>query len=314
MAKRRVIGIDVGGTAVKLGAVALDDPPRALAHATWEGHTALDRDAALDELARRVEDLAAEAGWDAPEAVGLGLPGLVEVPEGRLHAAPNLLAWTDVPLADELSRRTGLPVRVGNDATNFARAEWLWGAGRGARHALFLTVGTGIGGGLVVDGRLLTGAHGFAGEPGHVTLDRHGPPCACGGRGCAELYLGNDAIVARARGRGDLDEVLSAGATPRTLAEAAAAGNRAAREVWNETGTILGDLLVGLVNVLDPERVIVGGGVGGAGELLLAPARDRLATASLVGREGGVTVAAAALGAQAGLLGSAGLWALHGDS
>ena len=314
MAKRRVIGIDVGGTAIKLGAVALDDPPRAVVDATWEGHKALPREAALDELARRMDAVAEEAGWDAAEAVGLGLPGLVESPAGRLHAAPNLAAWTEAPLAEELGRRTGLPVRVGNDATNFARAEWLWGAGRGARHAVFLTVGTGIGGGLVVDGRLVTGAHGFAGEPGHVPLDLDGPSCPCGGRGCAELYLGNDAIVARARRRGDLDDLLAAEATPRALAEAARDGNRAAREVWNETGAILGELLVALVNVLDPSVVVVGGGVSGAGDLLLDPAREKLATASLVARQGEVTVVAAALGARAGLLGSAGLWAGDPDS
>jgi len=315
---RRVVGIDIGGTAIKLGAVELGvdaagDEPRIVHSTSYEGHTIDPLPERIDRMTRAIRAVETAAGWDAADAVGVGIAGLVDQELGGPAASPNLESWTGWPLRRELARATGQRVRVENDATAFALAEWLWGEGRGADDALFLTLGTGIGGGLVSGGRILRGSRGFAGEPGHMTLDPGGARCACGNQGCAETVVGRDAVIRRARehpgfaadpllgDKGDL--------TPRDLHEAATRGSVVARDVWRETGEALGRLLVSLVNLLDPERIVVGGGLAQAGELLLEPAGELLAKRSMVGRRTRPRLVPARFGTEAGLLGAAGLWA-----
>jgi glucokinase len=206
----------------------------------------------------------------------------------------------------------GLPVRVDNDVNAFALAEWRWGAGEQKSNVVFLTLGTGIGGAVIADGRLIRGSGGFAAEPGHATLVLEGIPCPCGNRGCAERYVGSRAIVdaALAHPGYGADPQLGAMVTlsPETIAEAARQGSAVAGEVFESAGVALGGLLVTLVNIFNPDSVVIGGGVAQAGDLLLDPARKHVARCSLVARYAPPAILSAALGEPAGVLGAAALF------
>jgi len=308
---RRVLAADIGGTSVKLGAVEVGGGHRLVARGFIDGHADRDPDAVLDEMARSLTALAAEAGWSEVDGVGVGSAGLINSQTGVIEISPNLPTWTGYALGPGLARRLDLPVRVDNDVNVFTLAEWMWGAGARLPNVVFLTLGTGIGGGIVADGRLLRGAHGFAGEPGHVTLQMDGIECPCGNRGCAERYVGNKDMVAAARrhpGYAGDDRLSQADPlTPEVISRAAAAGSKVAAEVMHEAGVALGALLVTLVNLLNPERVVIGGGVAQAGPLILDPARAHLLRHSLVARHGPPEILPAGLGAEAGLLGAAAL-------
>jgi glucokinase len=308
MSMERIFGVDVGGTGIKMGAIVASDPPRVL-----------DTDLLLQEVDRpvgktvamvasRLKDLARSVGWDRADGIGIGSAGLIESAKGRIAFSPNLPAWAGAVLSDLFSRELDLPVRVDNDVNAFALAEWRWGAGERARDVVFLTIGTGVGGAFVSDGRLIRGANGFAGEPGHMTLVMDGIPCPCGNRGCAERYVGSQGITDAARqhpdfGQDPLSELDPI--TPEDLSRAAREGSRVAREVLAETGEKLGAILVSLVNVFNPDRVILGGGISQAGGLLLDPAREHLSKRSLVARHAPPKVLPAALGEHAGVLGAA---------
>jgi len=304
----RLLGIDVGGTGIKMGAVLAGDPPRIL-----------ETDLLLQEVDRpvgrtvavaseRLRALVAAVGWDGVDGVGIGSAGLIERDPGRIAFSPNLPAWTGASLPDLFRREFRVPIRMDNDVNAFALAEWRWGAGARAAHVVFLTLGTGIGGAVIAAGRLIRGARGFAGEPGHATLIQDGIPCPCGNRGCAERYVGAQGIVDAARRHpGFESDPLSEidPLTPEDLSRAAAEGSTMAREVLAERGVALGGLLVTLVNIFNPERVVIGGGIAQAGAFLLDPARDHLARCSLVARHAPPEVLPAALGEHAGLLGAA---------
>lgn len=310
--RRRLFGIDVGGSSVKLGAVEITDIPRIAAQEVFHAHDRTPADPVFAELAGRVRAIARDLGWGTVDGVGLGVPGLVHHARRELIAAPNLASWNGLAVGALFEKHVPCAVRVDNDANAFALAEWLWGAGRGASDAVFLTLGTGIGGGVVAGGHMLRGVPGFASEPGHMIIERDGVPCKCGSRGCAERYVGIEALVGYAeRHPRRADDPFLDGAielTPKRLFEAAEAGSEVAREVWAEAGRALGVLLANLTNLLNPERIVIGGGIGQAGEWILGPARAVLGERSVVARHAPPAVVPAALGADAGLLGAAGLF------
>jgi glucokinase len=252
-----------------------------------------------------------DAGWDDVEGVGIGSAGLIRRDSGEIVYSPNLPGWTGAPVRSLLADALPWPVRMDNDVNAFALAEWWWGAGRGALDAVFLAIGTGIGGALITDGRLLRGSTGFAGEPGHTTLVLDGIVCPCGNHGCAERYIGAEGLVEAAeRHPGFRSDPVLAEAdplTPKVLAEAADGRSMVAADVMNDAGRALGGLLVSLVNLTNPEVVVIGGGVAQAGDLILEPARDHLRRHSLVARHSAPRVLPAALGETAGLLGAAAL-------
>ena len=312
------IGVDVGGTRIKAGLVdraghlvkasggdspgRMTDPAKAV-EATVE---------VVHDLLRRLDPATAIVG------VGVGVAGFVDGGSGEVVYAPHL-AWRNEPLAQVLQARLGLPVVVDNDANAAAWGEHRFGAGRGVRHLVMVTLGTGIGGALVVDGQLWRGAGGLAGEFGHMVVVPQGRACECGNHGCWEQYASGS--VLRRSGRAILQ-----GGGPRASAllgrcgedadrlsgqdvtSAARAGDPAALEAIEEVGRWLGMGLANLAAALDPSGFVIGGGVSEAGEMLLVPARAALA-AQLPGRGYRPLpwVRAAALGAQAGVVGAADL-------
>jgi glucokinase len=247
-------------------------------------------------------------------AIGVGAAGLVDVAEGTLRFAPNL-AWRELPIAARMRDALGLPCQLDNDATVAAYGEFRFGAGRGYRHLLLVAVGTGIGGGIVSDGRLYRGAHGFAAEIGHIIVDPKGPPCGCGNRGCWEQVAAGRAIdrlgreaarehersILRRLAEGDPEKVTGA-----LVTEAARQGDEPALRVLSEVGRRLGEGIGGLVNILDPQIVVVGGGAILAGDLLLDPARAAFLDAvQAPEHRPRVPIVAAQLGNDAGAVGAA---------
>jgi glucokinase len=304
---RSAVGIDIGGTKVAGLRVAEDG-------------SVLDRQerpTPADDVGATVEvvtDLAAELTSAGGEAVGVGAAGMVDFATGTLRSAPNL-AWREIRLRDLVSEHTGLPCVVDNDANVAAWGEYRFGAARGYRHVLAVTVGTGIGGGIVADGELFRGAHGFAAEIGHFIVEPDGPPCGCGNRGCWEQVASGRALdrLARAEVEGDPGgriAALAAGAEPsgRDVSEAAGEGDAAAVAIFEVVGRRLGEGIAGLVNILDPEVVIVGGGVAEVGAVLLEPARRAFLNAvEAPEHRPEVPILEAALGNDAGAIGAAAL-------
>lgn len=267
------IGLDIGGT--KIIAAVVDHRGRILTQRLID--TPDDGERRLAAVIALVQELRKEHGLTHP-TVGVGAAGLVDL-DGVMRFAPNL-DWRDYPLRSVLADELGLPVQVENDANAAAWAEYVVGAGRDASiGALMLTVGTGVGGGLVMDGRLVRGAHGLAAELGHIIVSDGGAQCPCGNRGCLEAYASGSAIGRFAReavASGTLADGSSLyGVEELTGAEvgaAAAAGDASACALLADAGCWLGVGIATLVNALDPEIVIIGGGVAQAGALLLDPA------------------------------------------
>jgi glucokinase len=306
------VGIDIGGSKLLAGVVdSRGEVRERVRRATPTRSPREVEDAIVDA----VHELSARHGV---AAVGVGAAGFVDAARANVMFSPHL-AWRNEPLRDALWQRLRLPVVVDNDANAAAWAESRFGAGVGHRHVLCLTLGTGIGGALVLDGRVYRGAHGMAGEFGHMQVVPGGHRCECGNRGCWEQYASGNALVRDARElvlaespvAHHLRDLVGGDVTLLTgpmVSAAARDGDPAATELMRDVGTWLGTGLAGLVAGFDPDCVIVGGGVSGAGDLLLAPAREALAR-NLTGRGFRVVppVLPAHLGAEAGFIGAADL-------
>lgn len=308
MAGRAAIGIDVGGT--KVAALLVDEEGQVLGRAAAET-PAEDAEATMKTILQVAEEL---RSMGRPVSIGVGAAGMVDFAAGTMRWAPNL-SWTELPIRDRVAEHTGLPCIVDNDANAAAWGEYRFGASKGYRHALMVTVGTGIGGGIVADGALYRGAHGFAAEIGHVIVEPGGPKCGCGNQGCWEQVASGHALGRLARLAVEMhpDSAIVALAgddevTGRHVAEAAMHGDAIATNILAQVGQRLGEGIAGLVNVLDPEAVVVGGGVAEVGDLLLAPARSAfLASVEAPDHRPEVPLLPAALGNDAGAIGAAAL-------
>jgi glucokinase len=312
MPVRRTIGVDMGGTKLLAGAV---DRSFGVHHRAQRTLKDLDQSALVDIAVDAVEEARGAAGGDVA-AVGFGIPSLMDHRTGMAVLAINL-ALPKIPFADIMAERLGLPVFVDNDGNVAALAEHRAGAARGSNEVLMLTIGTGIGGGLILRGRPYRGSLGAAAELGHLVIDMNGPRCQgnCPNRGCIEALASGTALarealsLARQRPDSGLGRALADGreiAGP-LVTELAHDGVATAIEVLELIGTRLGVALASLTNIFNPEVIVIGGGVIAAGELLLAPARAEVARRALPPSRDEVRIVAAGFGVEAGMIGAAAL-------
>jgi glucokinase len=290
----RTLGLDLGGTNIKVAVVELRDPPAVRFEEHAETHAELGPDAVLERMAVLAREAIAAAG--PVVAAGIGAPGPLDMEAGRAVFMANLPGWENRPIVAPLAERLRLPVLLINDVRAYTLAEHRLGAGRGVRDMVCFALGTGVGGGVVVGGELLLNLGGTTGELGHQTIEPEGLPCPCGNRGCLEQYVSGPAI-ARAAGAADADEVITA----------ARNGDRAAAETLERAGSYLGIGIANVVLTVGPERVVIGGGVAEAGDLLFEPARRELARRIRVMPIERVSIVPALLGQGAGAIGAA-LW------
>jgi glucokinase len=313
------VGVDVGGTHLR-AAVRPAGESRLLAalHAptlSHEGHAAV-----LARLAELIRAAVAAAGLTLAQvrAVGLGLPGRLNPAAGVVEFLPNLAGhWIGVRATETLTAALHRPIHLINDARAMTFGEWQYGAGRGVDTLACLTLGTGIGGGVVVNGQLLWGVNGTLGEIGHQVVEADGLPCSCGGRGCLEAYASGTAIAAAGAqavraGRDTCLRELAAGDATRLtaamVAHAAQSGDAVAQAIFARAGLYLGIVISNVALTINPQRVVIGGGMAEVGELILAPARRTLRERVHLAPVDHIEIVPAALGADAGLIGAAG-WA-----
>jgi glucokinase len=307
------IGVDIGGTKVAGGVV--DEDGRILAQHRVRT-PARDAAATTDAIVSVIETMASR---HEVEAVGLGIAGFVDASRSVVYFAPNLLGWRNGPLRDEVEKRVGLPVVVENDANAAAWGEARFGAGRDERFLVCVTLGTGVGGGIIVDRELFRGGFGVGAEIGHIQMVEGGRQCGCGQRGCWEQYASGGALVRYARERAGearedaeillgLGDGTPEGITGRHVTRAAHQGDAVALAAFGQLGHWVGQGLADLAAVLDPECFVLGGGVSEAGDVLLKPtvaAFEQLLTGR--GRRPLAQVVLARLGNDAGLVGAADL-------
>ena len=313
MATSCVIGVDLGGTKLLAGAV---DPALNVHHRATRPARAADHNAVLDTVVSAVAEVrdAIEGASGSVDAVGIGIPALIDTARG-IAVMSTHLPLAGVPFRDLVAERIGLPVFVDNDANAAMLAEWRFGAARGAGDAALLTIGTGIGGGLVVGGELQRGSQGAGAELGHMVVQADGPPCNgnCPNRGCLESVCSGTALAREARRlagerpNSGLGEALAAGReiSGPLVTDLAHDGDEAAIEALAVIGRWLGVGVTNLVNMLNPDVVVIGGGVIAAGDLLLVPARAVVAERALSPSREHVRIVPARFGAESGMLGAA---------
>ena len=316
------IGVDLGGTNLR---AALIDPAsgerlvmRKMATPNRAGPAAVI--ACVSQLIDEVI-VVGHVSRGGIGGAGVGIPGLVDMERGVALLLPNIAGnWPEVMLRDVLERQIGLPVRLLNDVRAITLAEWVFGAGKGVDTMACYAIGTGIGGGVVVNGRLHLGISGSAGELGHQVVEPNGMPCNCGGRGCLEVYASGPAIAARAiqaivqrrpTCMGELVDQDLNRITVEVVLQAARIGDEVARAIFEQAGVYLGIAVANTLLTISPRKVVVGGGVAAAGDLLLDPARRTVRERVFLMPAGQVEIVPAELGDDAGLIGAA-LWAASG--
>jgi glucokinase len=314
VSERLVIGIDLGGT--KISTALVDGTGRIIAHDYRETLAAQGQDAVVARMLDAAGDVMARAGVKRSRvaAVGIGAPGPLDVGAGVVVAPPNLPGWDHVPLKQLIEDGLGITTFLENDANAAALGEHRFGAGGGVAHMIYVTVSTGIGGGLILDGKLYHGASGMAGEVGHQTIVPDGPRCGCGNYGCLESLASGTAIARQARERvaqgaptliaelaeGDLERI-----TAKLVAEAARRGDEEAREILAEAMDYLGVGMANLVNLFNPQLIVIGGGLTNIGESLFGPVRRAIDQRAFREQAQAVRVVPAELGDNVGVLGAA---------
>jgi glucokinase len=310
------IGCDLGGTNIKTGIVDLESGSviltKSIPTLSIEGHAAV-----IDRMVDLITSLISGSGLDRSEILGLGVsaPGVIDPINGTTIFLPNLVGqWRDIPLGEKLSNALKLPVTLLNDVRAITSGEYFYGAGKGVNRMACFAIGTGVGGGLILNGDLVLGFQGSAGELGHLTIEVNGLRCNCGNYGCLETYTSGPAISSRAEKvvrqgfttriadliDNDLNKI-----TPEIVAQAANEGDEIAQEIWNSVGHYLGTGIANICVAFGPERVVLAGGVAAAGDLLLTPIRKTLQERVFVMPIEKVEVVLGSLGDDAGILGIA---------
>ena len=262
MENKYYFGIDLGGTITKIGLV--DRKSNVVEKTTFSTLKYNSRQKLIGQIVKSIREISQKALEEKRHiaGVGLGVPGLVNFEDGLIYKLTNIPGWQNVKIAKTLEEKIGLPVLVDNDVNVITLAEFIFGAGRGARNMICLTLGTGVGGGLIIEGKLYRGSSYAAGEIGHFSLQANGPRCNCDSRGCLERYIGNKYFVSRVvrkmktTGKGSKILKLAQGnfsnINPKIIAQAAQKGDFLAREAWYEFARYLGLVLAGLINFLNP--------------------------------------------------------------
>ncbi|HOL36179.1 MAG TPA: ROK family protein [bacterium] len=306
---KTAIGIDLGGTYIKYGLVNETGTliKKGMLPTKAESGS---RDVVIEQMSLAINDV-----WNENiEGIGIGTPGIVDN-NGVVYESPNLPDWHNFNVREVFEKKFHKKVAVENDANSIAWGEYLFGAGKGTRTIVCLTLGTGLGGGVVINGKLLRGAIYSAAELGHMPVDYKGRKCGCGSQGCIEAYVGRDYIVRSAirkikRGQktilthmvNNLSEI-----TPKLISEAYQKDDKLARQVWIEMATALGAFLAGMVNMLNPDRIILAGGIAQAGEILFDTVRKTIQERSMKVLSASVQVVPAGLGTDAGIISGAAL-------
>ena len=298
--KNYVIGIDVGGTNIKLGII--NSKGRIVSRASFStGKYAERRSRLISALAEAIKELLEDTCLDFKDilGVGIGLPGLIDPHRGIVNFLPNIQGWKNVPLKKVMEEKLGVPVFLDNDVNLVTLGEWKFGAGRGYNNLLCMTLGTGIGGGLVLNGELYRGEGFVAGEIGHMPLNEKGPVCNCGGYACFERYVGNRILQEKAakifkNKRIQLEDVF----------ELTKAGNVRAAQFWDEVASHIGNGLVGIVNILNPRLIIIGGGVANSYRFMINAINKIVKNRSMSVQAKMVKIARAKLGNDAGIIGA----------
>ena len=310
--KRLILALDIGGTNFRLA--LSNEKGELLIHYAAPIGSPNDPELSIDRIKNAISNLLSGINRNRLVGMGAAVAGLVTQGTGVLLTSPNLLAWYNTPIKSIFEKELKLPVCVGNDANLAALGEYTFGAGKGCHDLIYLTVSTGIGGGIITGGKLLLGTSGFAAEVGHMTIDLNGPRCNCGNIGCLETLASGTAIARFAverlsRGEksaitslvaGDLSKV-----TAVIVAQAAQSGDPLARAVMDTAGTNLGVGVVNLVHIFNPELIIIGGGVSKSGDLIFEPVRHVMAKRMM--RDISVRITTPALGENSGLMGAVAL-------
>lgn len=296
--KKFIVGIDLGGTNLK--AALLSDNCRIVRKHSLSTEKFRDKDSLIQAIADSVLFLLEKNNIKKAgiSGVGLGLPGPIDHDRGIVHFFPNIPGWNEVGLRSILERKIGVSVSIDNDANLMALAEFTLGAAKGSRNAVCLTLGTGVGAGLILNGELYRGSSYAAGELGHMPINERGPECNCGGTACLESYIGNRRILREARSIFKKDI---------SLEEASALaykGNRKAIALWNSVGERLGVALVSVTNLLNPDSIVIGGGVANAGSILFNKVTQTILERGMLVQAKAVKVVKASLGNDAGMIGA----------
>lgn len=312
MAKR--IGIDVGGTNVKIALV--DDNGKIIYSNSVPTYAKMGYEYTVNNIKQAIKDLMKETNTTTSDIEGIGFdfPGQVDCKTGVVKLAPNIPGWVNVPIAQMIEDEFHIPTRIDNDVRCAALGELKFGAGKGCENFICITVGTGIGSGIVINGKVVRGATNAAGELGHIKLQMNGGPiCGCGDTGCLEAFASGPAIVAMAQeyikgGKStkfrEMAAVEGGEITPYMVAKAAEEGDPVAKRIFEIVGEYIGIGLTSVINLLNPERVIIGGGVAESGELLLGPIRKTIKERAMVVAGNAVEIVPAQLGNSAGVIGA----------
>jgi len=310
-----LVGVDLGGTFIKTALITLSG--EIIRKLEIPSDTGKGPDGVIENICRSIDTIVDQCGltMDAVEAIGIGSPGPLDTRKGIVWNAVNLPGWINIPLRDRIRERFQIHTILENDANAAAFGEYWRGAGRGSALMLAYTLGTGVGGGIIIDGKLIRGSTDGAGELGHITILPEGDLCSCGNRGCLEAYASATSLVRRTRqklNRGAvsiLSKWMEEGRslTAKLIDEAHLSNDSFAREALEEVGYFLGLGISGVVSALNPDTVVLGGGMMGAGEVILEPLRREVKRRVFPQHFNHLKIAAAMLGNDAGVIGAAGL-------
>ena len=294
-----IISIDLGGTNLKVA--LLDSHYKFKDKQVLSTRRFIKKEELIAAITDSIKTIIARNGLSPKDilGVGLGLPGPIDIKRGIVHFFPNIPGWKQVNLKNILEKRLNLKVFLDNDANLMCLAEYRLGAAKGAKNAVCLTLGTGVGGGIIIEGKLYHGSSFAAGEVGHIPINENGPRCNCGSNACLESYIGNNRIESFAK------KILRRKISLEDLSRLAKKQNKLARHIWSKVGERLGIGLSGVVNLLNPDTIVIGGGVAGAGEILFSKVRETLLKRAMSVQARHAKILKARLGSDAGLIGAA---------